>query len=143
MSATLTVLAGLPGCGKSTYTAAHHGRARVLSADAIRAGESARAVFQGMHRSARQSLIQERDVWIDACSLQARARMEWLGIALATESRAVLVIIDTPLATCRQRDRVRHERATIDWQKYAREWTEMQTAIRREGWALVQRAAGA
>jgi len=143
MGATLTVLAGLPASGKSTYARAHVGGAALLSADSIREGEAAGKVFARLHRIAAWHLASGRDVWIDACSLQVRSRQEWLVLARKAGARAVLVIIEASVAVCRARDRARAQPAGVSWGKYTTEWAALPALAAREGWARVERVRGA
>ncbi len=136
---TLTVLAGLPGAGKSYWCERNvDTNALLLSADRLRRRiVSARALFGGMCRDASLALLDGRDVTIDACSLQRIDRAPWLAIAGRCEVRTRLVIIDTPAGLCAARDRAR-VRAVGRSAVFQRRFQKMICAIPDEGWDEIE-----
>ncbi len=124
---TLVALSGLPGSGKSTVADALRRRVPlvVLQSDRIRkllvpvpqysAEESAR-VFAAIHGAVERLLRGGIPVLVDATNLQERTRAPLVDIAARTGARFVLVWVEAPDETIRQRlaGRVAGRRAGYD-----------------------------
>jgi predicted kinase len=138
--AVLTLLAGAPAAGKSTWLAGKgEALGKVLSADEIRThGADARAVFTRMQWRARHTLRCGANVVVDACSLRSVDREEWLRIAIEAGARPEIVVFTTPIAVCRARDAARPHPANVDWERVSRDHAALQRAVRREKWSRVQ-----
>lgn len=106
---TLTVMAGMPGSGKSYWVRRHKGNAVVLSADAVRHGANPRTVFGSMRRKADVALKHGHSVIIDACSMCRRDRTPWLELAHKHRCASVLVVLTTPTDVCLGRNQQRHK----------------------------------
>ena len=135
----MTVLAGLPGAGKSTWAARNAGEALVVTGDDIRTGGAdPNAVFHRMREQARKALAEGRDVIVDACSLRKTDRSVWKSIASAVGASTELVVMRTPLSTCRIRDAARSHPAGIDWARAFENLNELYRIAPREGWGRVR-----
>jgi len=120
----LTILCGLPGSGKSTWAETNRQDDElVLSADIVRKRPRMRAPNQilGMQLLAPDHLRRGTSVIIDACSTNPSDRHEWLFIARRAQASTRLVIIDTPLSRCldRQHERGRAAVSSMIIQKQA------------------------
>lgn len=143
-TAELTLTLGLPGAGKSTWVAGNI-TSHVLTLDGIRAGEDQSSVVGRVHRQAEALLKRGESVCIDACSLRADHRRQWLSLAAHHDAQTALVVFRTPLAVCQRRDAARPpgERANVDWTAAARNLDESLKAIHAEGWDRIAWADGA
>ena len=106
--ATLVVLCGPVGCGKSTFAAKHFLPTRVVSSDACRAmvaddeaDQSATPqAFSLLHAIVRRRLARGRFTVADSTALTRPARRRLLSIARNQDCGAVLLVFDIPLAAC-------------------------------------------
>lgn len=114
---TLTVLCGMPGSGKSTWAADYAALVdcRVISCDAVRAGEDPAHVFNAAHARARALLGQGTSVVFDACSLQPQARARLLRVGREARARCELVFFCTPMLLCATRNSGRLQPAYVSW----------------------------
>jgi alkanesulfonate monooxygenase SsuD/methylene tetrahydromethanopterin reductase-like flavin-dependent oxidoreductase (luciferase family)/predicted kinase len=111
----LVVLAGAAGSGKSTWAAGRFRAAEVVSSDALRAAvgsgpsdldasvEAFVLLDQIIAARAKRSLM----TVIDTLGLDPVRRTEYLQLARAAGLPAVLVIMNTAAALCRERNRLR------------------------------------
>lgn len=101
---TLVILAGIPGCGKSTWAKALLERKYVIvSTDDIRrrdhgslkaahAADANAAVFAEFHRQVEDALVHNLDVVADATSLTAESRGQLRDIADRANAKTHLVL---------------------------------------------------
>ena len=111
----MVVLAGAAGSGKSTWAANRFRTAEVVSSDALRAAvgsgpsdldasvDAFALLDQIVAARTRRSLM----TVIDTLGLDAERRGGYLRLARAMDLPAVLVIMDTAAALCRERNRLR------------------------------------
>ena len=111
----MVVLAGAAGSGKSTWAAERFRTAEVVSSDALRAAvgsgpsdldasvEAFALLDQIVAARTRRSLM----TVIDTLGLDPERRGGYLRLARAMDLPAVLVIMDTAAALCRERNRLR------------------------------------
>ena len=111
----MVVLAGAAGSGKSTWAANRFRTAEVVSSDALRAAvgsgpsdldasvDAFALLDQIVAARTRRSLM----TVIDTLGLDAERRGGYLRLARAMDLPALLVIMDTAAALCRERNRLR------------------------------------
>lgn len=111
----MVVLAGAAGSGKSTWAANRFRTAEVVSSDALRAAvgsgpsdldasvDAFVLLDQIIAARTKRSLM----TVIDTLGLDPERRADYLRLARATELPAVLVIMNTAAALCRERNRLR------------------------------------
>jgi predicted kinase len=113
-SQRILVLTGLPASGKSTWAALQG--IGVLSSDAVRALLTGAEETQSVNRlvfATLRHLLRMRvragaeATIIDATSLTARERRQWIRMAEALNCDAEAVFFDTPLETCLARNAAR------------------------------------
>ena len=121
--ATLTLMVGIPGAGKSTYTKTKiDRRVRILSSDAIRKElfrdeadqEHNDIVFDTLYSRARQLLIDGKDVLIDATNSTKQNRARSLEHFKDLSIRKKAIVIETPVSTCIERDKGRRRTVGCD-----------------------------
>jgi predicted kinase len=107
----LFILAGIPGCGKSTWARTFFEPRLIVSTDAIREvkwpGEPYKAerndeVFREFHTRIDFLLRHDNDAVADATSLASAARYELLRTAHLREVEAHLVFFDNPSQALRR-----------------------------------------
>lgn len=104
----MTVLAGIPGSGKSTWAAAHPELGIHLTADACRtAGLDPGYVMDELQRSVAYYLVLGQDVIVDACNTQPWWRSTWRSIAGVAGAEAHLVLVHCDVRLAVQRDLAR------------------------------------
>jgi predicted kinase len=106
--ATLTILMGIPGCGKSTWAENNRGDATIVSSDKIRKPglydpSDNNRVFAEFHQRIEDGLSEGRNQIADATNLEPRARAKLRRIARDTDSKTRLVIF-TDLSQAVQRN---------------------------------------
>ncbi len=114
----LVVLVGASGSGKSTWAGARYRAAEVVSSDALRAvvgsGEhdldASVDAFAVLEAVVDARLRRRLTTVVDTLGTDASRRTRWLAAARAAGLPAVAVVLDTPAALCRDRNRAR-ERA--------------------------------
>lgn len=133
----LTVLAGIPGAGKSTW-AQLNANAQWLTSDGTRlAGHDPMDVMAALVDTAAARLRAGQDVTIDACSTQERWRTVWLQLAPRMGARARLVVMHCSLeqAIARQQHRPAHQRVDPRViRRYHAEFEAMLAVLPDEGW---------
>ena len=150
VAATLVVLLGVPGAGKSTWAAAHAAElgARVVSFDALRwAGERRQDVGAFRERGRRRverELAAGRSVVVDAPNLERVDRVRWLGMARRHGAVTRLVVV-TPgalsVAVDRQLEREGRDEPAVPAGAMGRYWRLFVRAggqVRREPWGSVE-----
>lgn len=127
---TLTLMVGLPGSGKSTYTKTKiDNRTKILSSDAIRKElfgfeedqEHNDLVFDTLYNRARTFLIQGKDVLIDATNSSIENRKKALSHFEDLNIRRKAIVIENSIETCIKQDSLR--RRTVG-EKVIREFAE-------------------
>lgn len=111
--ASLVVLCGPPGAGKSTY--AKGLRMRVLTADAIREGADPARTIAALHRELDACLARGESCVVDTCSLLQVERLRLLRMGRKAHARCELHRLDTPMHECRRRDGARAYPAKVSW----------------------------
>jgi protein phosphatase len=115
----LVLLAGVAGCGKSTFAGRHFRSTEVVSSDACRAlvaddPDDQRAsgdAFSVLHLLVEKRLKRRHLVTaVDATNLHRRDRRPFVRRAQAVGMPVVAVVLDIPLDLCIERDRARPER---------------------------------
>lgn len=112
---TLTIMCGLPGCGKSTWISKNKKSNVVVSLDDIR-----RDVFgHQFHKNAepwilalgktmvKMLLKQDISVIVDATNVMSFMRLEWISLAKEYKAKTRLVYFDVPYEVCYQRNKQR------------------------------------
>ncbi len=115
--ATLYIMIGIPGAGKTTYAKYSLSHAEYIGADALRkefyGKESTLRGYRKIHRTmmerAEESLRQGKDTVIDCANLSAKARKRYHSI-LTPNDRLIAVYVHTTLrqAFANNRSRSRH-----------------------------------
>ena len=114
--ATLILMVGIPGSGKSTYTKTKiERRVRILSSDAIRKElfddendqEHNDIVFETLYNRAREHLEAGRDVLIDATNNNKKNRKRTLEHFADLNIKRKAIVIETPVDVCIKRDKRR------------------------------------
>ncbi|WP_323100447.1 LLM class flavin-dependent oxidoreductase [Intrasporangium sp. YIM S08009] len=114
----LVVLVGASGSGKSTWALDRYRAAEVVASDALRAvvgsGEhdldASVDAFAVLETVVDARLRRRLTTVVDTLGTDASRRTRWLAAARAAGLPAVVVVLDTPAALCRERNRAR-ERA--------------------------------
>jgi predicted kinase len=116
--ASLVVLVGPSGSGKSSFARRHFRPTQMLSSDHYRGvvadDESDQTAtvdaFQVVHYIARKRLAAGRLTVIDATSLRSEDRRPLLTMARTYRAVPVALVFDLPLELCLERNRVRPDR---------------------------------
>ena len=111
----VVVLAGAAGSGKSTWAGARFRAPEIVSSDQLRAVvgsgpadlEATEEAFALLDQIAAARTGRGLTTVIDTLGLDPDRRRDYLRLARAAGLPAVLVILDTPAAVCRQRNRER------------------------------------
>jgi predicted kinase len=113
---SLVLLAGVAGCGKSTFAARHFRPTEVLSSDRCRAlvsddendQHASGDAFRVLHTILAMRLKRPWTVSVvDATNLRRRDRRPFLRRAQAVGRPVVLLVLDLPVAVCIERDEQR------------------------------------
>lgn len=119
--ATLYVVCGIPGSGKSHYCREHKKDGVHVSRDAIRFalledGENYFAhedeVYEIFWNKINKELAAGRDVYADQTSLSAKPR-HWLLSHISVPCFKVAIVMDTPLDVCLERNSKRTGRERV------------------------------
>jgi protein phosphatase len=116
--ASLVVLIGVSGSGKSTWAARHFLPTEVVSSDFCRGlvaddqnDQSATgAAFEVLHVIVAKRLEAGRLTVVDATNVQSHARRELIALARRHHTLPVAVVLDVPEATCAERNAGRPDR---------------------------------
>lgn len=139
--ATLTVLMGPPGSGKTTWATANAAGQVVCSTDRLRT-ERERfddpalvAYLRSLNTRAGRALDAGQSVIIDGCNVRRNERSRWLGMARVHRAQARLVVVHAPLQTALQvqHDRV-HGVADEVMRAYQHRMHRALPWLHREGW---------
>ncbi len=122
--ATLTIMVGVSGSGKSTHARKLAGDtgATIVEPDAIRkeltgnASDQSRngEVFRLAHQRTEALLMKGTDVIVDATSLDRKTRAEWVSIARRCGAEARAVVVDTPIDVAKKRNVSRDRVVPLD-----------------------------
>lgn len=115
----LVVLIGPSGSGKSSFARTHFQPTEVLSSDVYRgfvsddetSQEATSDAFEALRFVAARRLARGRLTVIDATNVQPEARKHWVELARQYHVLPVAVVLDVPEKTCRERNRLRPDRA--------------------------------
>ena len=115
----LVVLIGPSGSGKSTFARRHFLPTEVISSDFCRGlvaddendQRATEDAFAVLHFIAGRRLAQPRLTVVDATNVQRESRRSLIEIAKRHDLFAVAIVLDTPEATCLERNRARADRA--------------------------------
>lgn len=114
---------GLPGGGKSTYSArlARDSAALHLHPDSIRLGLDPKEALEVLWVTVSGALRLRLSVIVDVCALRPHERERWLILGREHGAKCRAVLIDTPLALCRERDAARSHPipASYNWSEAA------------------------
>ncbi len=108
---TFSMLVGIPGCGKSTYTKDKD--AVVVSSDAIRKelgfnqGQGTGEVFEIMQKRSKEALLKGKDVIFDATNLTRKRRMGILNGLNGVPCVKECVLFTEPYEECLRRNAAR------------------------------------
>lgn len=115
---------GISGSGKSTYANGLKTslKAELVETDAIRMELTGNAedqsqngrVFAIAKKRINDYLSQGRNAIIDATSLNAKERKDWIDIGKANNAEVRAYFIDTPISVCKQQNNKR-ARKVPDW----------------------------
>ncbi len=143
----LVMLVGISGSGKSTFAASHFGPTDVLSSDALRgviAGDEAdqsatKDAFELLRIALAMRLARGRMTVVDATNVQRWARRLLLDAARRYGRPAIAVVLDLPLETCLERNRLRlaHQRPESAIRRQLRWLAESKPTLGAEGFARI------
>jgi protein phosphatase len=150
--ASLVVLVGAAGAGKSTLASRHFAPSEVLSSDAFRArigkGEDDQdatgPAFRALHAALRRRLGEGRLTVVDATNVRHAARRALIRRADQAQVPAVAIVLDLGLEACLDGDLERAGRH-VDPSVIRRQWSELQASLARpdgllgEGFVAVHR----
>jgi len=145
--ASLVVLIGPSGAGKTTFAAKYFRPTEVISSDRCRELVSddendmsaTRGAFRLVRAIARERLRAGKLAVIDATSVRPESRRPLLTLAVRYGRTAVAVVFDLPERLCIERNEQRRHR-TVPPSVVHRQWTEMRrslSALGEEGFAEV------
>lgn len=136
----LTVMCGIPASGKSTYAATLECD-EVLSADIVRKVRGKLDLHQvgALRMLAPPRLRAGESLVIDACNTKQPERLSWLEAARWSLADSHLIIMQTPLSVCRERNAERGSMAVPDTVLVAQHdrMTRIEETITQEPWSRV------
>ena len=143
MSGSITLLCGLPGCGKSTFLEQVRDSSIVLCPDDFRRTLTGQdyfapaedAVWSHVKVAARVLAI-KRDVIIDATHLTPGSRGQWVRIAQALKVPIRCIHFDVPYEVCLERNNARERVVPEEVMERMRDSFEVPTA--EEGFEAIQ-----
>ena len=111
----LVVLVGASGSGKSSWAARHYRRQEVVSSDELRAVvgsgtsdlDASAEAFELLNLIVAARVRRGLTTVVDTLGLDPSRRQELVELARRDRLPAVVVVFDTPAATCRQRNAAR------------------------------------
>jgi predicted kinase len=118
MQNSITILCGLSGSGKSTWTDAIKDHYLVLCPDEFRLALTGQYFFKGAEEAvwsavktaARVFAKQHKDLLIDATAITRGQRAQWVQLAIELEIPIHCIVFDTPLDICLDRNNARARR---------------------------------
>lgn len=120
----LAVMVGIGGSGKSTYATGLKTslNAQLVETDTIRVELTGNAedqsqngrVFEVAKKRVNDYLSQGKNTIIDATSLNARDRKDWIDIAKKNNAEVRAYFIDTPISVCKSQNNKR-QRKVPEW----------------------------
>ena len=134
-------MCGAPGAGKSTWIDNNCPDAVRLSTEIVRRFPKRRMMSQlgGIKLIAPDILRQGKHVVVEACSTKEHDRRDWLTVARVSHAQARLVVVQTDLTTCLERQIFRGRQgvpAHIVRAHHARLESALPT-LESEGWSEV------
>ncbi|HLL23586.1 MAG TPA: polynucleotide kinase-phosphatase [Kofleriaceae bacterium] len=116
--ASLVVLIGASGSGKSTFARKHFLPAEIISSDTCRglvsddesSLDASEDAFEVVHFLARKRLSRQKLTVIDATNVQPQGRKSLLAIAREHDCMAVAIVLDLPPKLCHERNQARADR---------------------------------
>lgn len=113
----LIVLVGLPASGKSTYAREHlqDENTIILSSDKLREEllgdkgyqDNNDLVFRTLYQRAKEYLLQDKNVVIDATNINIKARRSILSNFVKMDIKRIAIVFATPFERCLERDFLR------------------------------------
>jgi protein phosphatase len=145
--ASLVVLIGASGSGKSTFARKHFLPTEIISSDTCRglvsddenSLDATDDAFEVVHFLARKRLARQKLVVIDATNVQRQARKSLLTIAREHDCMAVAIVLDLPPKLCHERNQARAERqfGFHVVRQHASQLRQSLRDLRREGFRYV------
>ncbi|MDT0446092.1 polynucleotide kinase-phosphatase [Streptomyces johnsoniae] len=151
--ASLVVLVGTTGSGKSTFARRHFAATRIVSSDACRGmvaddenDQSATPeAFELLHYIVAKRLAAGRLTVVDATNVQREARRQLIQVAREHDALPVAIVLDVPERLCVERNAARPERAALPGYVVPRQRRELRRSLRgleREGFRYVHVLSG-
>lgn len=146
---SLVVLIGVSGSGKSTFAAQHFKPTEVVSSDVCRGlvaddendQAATKPAFELLHTIVGIRLREGRLAVIDATNVQAEGRKALIALAKEHDVLPVAIVLDVPVAVCRERNRSRADRPFGE-HVIRRQHDQLRRSLRgleREGFRTVHR----
>ena len=115
---SLVVLIGVSGSGKSTFAAQHFKPTEVVSSDVCRGlvaddendQAATKPAFELLHTIVGIRLREGRLAVVDATNVQPEGRTALIALAKEHDVLPVAIVLDVPVAVCRERNRSRADR---------------------------------
>ncbi|MFT4166139.1 MAG: AAA family ATPase [Microlunatus sp.] len=115
---SLVVLIGVSGSGKSTFAAQHFKSTEVVSSDVCRGlvaddendQAATKPAFELLHTIVGIRLREGRLAVVDATNVQPEGRKALIALAKEHDVLPVAIVLDVPVAVCRERNRSRADR---------------------------------
>lgn len=149
--ACLVVLVGPPGSGKTTW-ALRNGRGAVhVSQDGLIAAitpDGFEHVYRPIYSSAEDAIARaglrgNHTVIVDRTNRTRAHRERWLKIAREEQCPAVALVLTTPAAVCRERNRLRDSPNRVSEERMTRMLAAMEPVAGDEGFAGIYHDEGA
>ena len=140
-TATVTVLMGVSGVGKSTWLAANPDAGERITFDAIRrAGRPPGAIIARSRARAVRLATAGTPIVVDACNLSTNHRAWALNLAAEAGATTRLVVLHPPSLeelTARQRTRGAEAMPLDALSRQLRQWPQSLREVTREPWGSV------
>lgn len=145
---TFTMLVGLPGSGKSTYSRKIAEESQfdtvIYSSDAIREELSGDVnnqkinskVFEVMHERVKKSLLHSHDVIYDATNINSKRRRNFLKQLSNIDCTKRVVIIATPYEVCLEQNQ--HRKRVVPEEVIEKMYRNFEIPFWHEGWDDIQ-----
>jgi predicted kinase len=143
--ACLVVLVGPPGSGKTTWARQNGAGAAHVSQDGLIDAISPdgfehiyRPIYKAAEDAVAQAALQDgHTVIVDRTNRTRRHRERWLHIARQADAAAVAVVMTTPAAICRQRNRERASSRRLSEERMDRMLAACEPVGAEEGFAAI------